>query len=185
MHCAVPHRVDGLFCGRRPTLRPKGSNRRRFPCTPCTPCTPETSARRPWCQAAARCSGPANVSSSLHKGESLMSRTPKLALAALGFALLVPAAVSAQDTATIAGSVEDSTGGVLPGVTVVASSPVLIEGSRTVVTDGAGARMVVSMDRHPTNGYSPKQEARLSPASWDTTRKKWYARQGSNLRPSA
>ena len=52
-----------------------------------------------------------------------MPRTPKLVLIALCTAGLVPAAVSAQDTATISGSVEDSTGGVLPGVLVVASSP--------------------------------------------------------------
>ena len=74
-----------------------------------------------------------------------MPRTPKLVLIALCTAGLVPAAVSAQDTATISGSVEDSTGGVLPGVLVVASSPVLIEGSRTVVTDGAGAYRIVSL----------------------------------------
>ena len=30
MHCAVPHRVGGFFCGRRPALRTKGGNRRRL-----------------------------------------------------------------------------------------------------------------------------------------------------------
>src|SRR5689334_2814201 len=38
----------------------------------------------------------------------------------------------------LAGVVKDSTGAVLPGVTVEASSPALIEKSRTVVTDGQG-----------------------------------------------
>ncbi|HUK32850.1 MAG TPA: carboxypeptidase-like regulatory domain-containing protein, partial [Vicinamibacterales bacterium] len=39
----------------------------------------------------------------------------------------------------IAGVVKDSTGGVLPGVSVEASSPALIEKARTAVTDGQGA----------------------------------------------
>ena len=46
--------------------------------------------------------------------------------------LLLPAAARAQSA--IAGTVKDSTGAVLPGVTVEASSPVLIEKSRSVVT---------------------------------------------------
>ena len=73
-----------------------------------------------------------------------MPRIVKLTFIVLGIAALVPASASAQD-ASIAGAVTDSTGGVLPGVTVVASSPALIEGSRTVVTDGAGAYRVVSL----------------------------------------
>jgi hypothetical protein len=40
--------------------------------------------------------------------------------------------------AAIAGLVRDSSGGVLPGATVEAASPVLIEKSRVAVTDGAG-----------------------------------------------
>jgi hypothetical protein len=40
--------------------------------------------------------------------------------------------------ATIAGVVQDASGGVLPGVTVEAASPVLIEKVRTAVTDGTG-----------------------------------------------
>ena len=51
--------------------------------------------------------------------------------------LLLPVAALAQ-TGAIAGSVTDETGGVLPGVTVEASSPALIEGVRATVTDGAG-----------------------------------------------
>ena len=53
----------------------------------------------------------------------------------LGISFLAPTIALAQ-TASIAGEVNDATGGVLPGVTVVAASPALIEGSRTVVTDG-------------------------------------------------
>ncbi|MCY4600716.1 MAG: carboxypeptidase regulatory-like domain-containing protein [Acidobacteria bacterium] len=74
-----------------------------------------------------------------------MPRIVKLTLLVLGVAALIPGAAHAQDSASIAGSVADSTGGVLPGVTVVASSPALIEGSRTVVTDGAGAYRIVAL----------------------------------------
>src|SRR5206468_11292537 len=38
----------------------------------------------------------------------------------------------------IAGQVKDASGAVLPGVTVEAASPVLIEKTRTVVSDGSG-----------------------------------------------
>src|SRR5262245_43132466 len=54
-------------------------------------------------------------------------------------ALLVPSAAIAQgDRASIVGLVQDGSGGVLPGVTVEASSPALIEKVRTVTTDGSG-----------------------------------------------
>ena len=50
--------------------------------------------------------------------------------------VLIPTVVSAQ--AVIAGTVKDSSGAVLPGVTVEAASPALIEKVRTHVTDGTG-----------------------------------------------
>jgi len=51
--------------------------------------------------------------------------------------VLLPVAVSAQSSTTgsIAGVARDATNAVLPGVTVEASSPALIEKARTVVTD--------------------------------------------------
>ena len=52
--------------------------------------------------------------------------------------VLVPVAVLAQGTASIGGVVRDASGAVLPGVTVEASSPALIEKARTVITDGSG-----------------------------------------------
>ncbi len=52
------------------------------------------------------------------------------------YLVLCPAAAWAQSA--IAGSVTDGTGSVLPGVTVEATSPALIEKVRTVVTDGSG-----------------------------------------------
>ena len=51
-------------------------------------------------------------------------------------ALMVPASGFAQ--ASIAGAVKDTSGAVLPGVTVEASSSALIEKTRSVVTDGTG-----------------------------------------------
>ena len=48
----------------------------------------------------------------------------------------VPSIAFAQ--ASIVGTVKDASGAVLPGVTVEASSPALIEKTRTVVTNGAG-----------------------------------------------
>ncbi|HEY6507696.1 MAG TPA: carboxypeptidase-like regulatory domain-containing protein, partial [Vicinamibacterales bacterium] len=53
----------------------------------------------------------------------------------LAVALLLPHVVHAQQ---IAGVVRDASGGVLPGVTVEAASPALIEKVRTAVTDGSG-----------------------------------------------
>src|SRR5215468_7201828 len=50
--------------------------------------------------------------------------------------LMVPASAFAQ--ATLSGVVKDPSGAVLPGVTVDAASPVLIEKTRTAVTDGTG-----------------------------------------------
>ena len=52
--------------------------------------------------------------------------------------LLVAAAPAAAQDSGIAGAVNDNTGGVLPGVTVEAASPALIEGSRLAVTDAQG-----------------------------------------------
>src|SRR5437667_2787340 len=45
----------------------------------------------------------------------------------------------------VAGIVKDSSGAILPGVSVEASSPVLIEKSRTVVTDGTGQYRIVDL----------------------------------------
>src|SRR3954465_6947421 len=51
--------------------------------------------------------------------------------------VLSPAVALAQ-TSAIAGTVKDTSGAVLPGVTVEASSPALIEKVRSAVTDGNG-----------------------------------------------
>jgi len=57
--------------------------------------------------------------------------------------LLLPAAAFAQ--AAITGVVKDASGGVLPGVTVEAASPVLIEKVRTVVSDDTGQYRIVDL----------------------------------------
>src|SRR5438045_1169871 len=55
----------------------------------------------------------------------------------------LPATVYAQ--ATIAGVVKDTSGAVLPGVTVEASSPALIEKTRAAVSDGTGQFQIVNL----------------------------------------
>ncbi|MEQ1759891.1 MAG: TonB-dependent receptor [Vicinamibacterales bacterium] len=62
---------------------------------------------------------------------------------ALWLLAVIPAAAYAQ--ASIVGTVRDSSGAVLPGVTVEAASPALIEKVRSVVTDGAGQYKVVDL----------------------------------------
>src|SRR5204862_821220 len=47
--------------------------------------------------------------------------------------------------ATLTGVVKDSSGLVLPGVTVEASSPVLIEKTRSAVTDGNGRYQIIDL----------------------------------------
>src|SRR5215468_12135951 len=56
------------------------------------------------------------------------------------------ASTSAQTGASgIAGIVKDTSGAVLPGVTVEAASPALIERVRTVVTDGEGQFKIIDL----------------------------------------
>src|SRR5262245_56845766 len=60
--------------------------------------------------------------------------------------LFLPAALWAQAaTGSIAGVVRDASGAVLPGVTVEAASPALIEKARTVVTDDAGTYRIIEL----------------------------------------
>jgi hypothetical protein len=60
--------------------------------------------------------------------------------------LFAPAAwAQASGAATIAGSVKDSSGGVMPGVTVEAASPALIEKVRTAVTDAQGQYKIIDL----------------------------------------
>src|SRR5438093_12027775 len=76
----------------------------------------------------------------LEKGGLMISRwVARLCVAALvGVFVLIPDATSAQQASGIAGVVRDASAAVLPGVTVEAASPALIEKVRTVVTDAQG-----------------------------------------------
>ena len=78
--------------------------------------------------------------------------------------VLLPTAAMAQAvaTGTISGVVRDASGGVLPGVTVEAASPALIEKVRTAVTDGQGVYRIV--DLRPGTYRSPSR-SQGSPAS--------------------
>jgi hypothetical protein len=63
--------------------------------------------------------------------------------AVLLWAVLLPSLAAAQ--ASITGIVRDTSGAVLPGVTVEAASPVLIEKVRTAVTDGNGRYQIIDL----------------------------------------
>jgi hypothetical protein len=71
-----------------------------------------------------------------------MHRWTPLALVGVVW-LAVPTAAYAQGSIT--GVVEDTSGAVLPGVTIEAASPALIEKTRTVVTDGTGQYRVENL----------------------------------------
>jgi hypothetical protein len=62
-----------------------------------------------------------------------------------GLTCLVILPASAYAQASITGVVKDSSGGVLPGVTVEASSPALIEKVRSAVTDDSGVYRIVDL----------------------------------------
>src|SRR6476620_56511 len=71
----------------------------------------------------------------------------KLRLAVIACSTLlisvIPVQLHAQSA--IAGTVKDTSGAVLPGVTVEAASPVLIEKSREAVTDGSGQYKIINL----------------------------------------
>jgi hypothetical protein len=65
------------------------------------------------------------------------------ASALLAVVILLPSVVHAQTT--IAGTIRDASGAVLPGVTVEATSPVLIEKVRSATTDGTGQYRITEL----------------------------------------
>jgi hypothetical protein len=78
-----------------------------------------------------------------------MRRVIQGVLAVVALALL-PAVVCAQE-GQIAGTVRDASGGVMPGVTVEASSPALIEKVRSTVTSSSGQYQLTNL---PVGVYS-------------------------------
>ena len=73
-------------------------------------------------------------------------RTATKCLAVLGV-LLLPVPLFAQ--ASLTGTVRDVSGAVLPGVTVEASSPALIEKTRSATTDGSGQYRIIDLRPGP------------------------------------
>jgi len=70
-------------------------------------------------------------------------RSVGVLVAAIAAVVLLPRAARAQSA--FAGIVKDATGAVLPGVTVEAASPVLIEQSKSVTTDANGAYKIIDL----------------------------------------
>ena len=69
-----------------------------------------------------------------------------------GSLFLIPAGAGAQQAnSTIAGRVQDASAGALPGVTVEAASPALIEQARVGITDGEGRYSIIAL---PPGTYS-------------------------------
>jgi hypothetical protein len=86
-----------------------------------------------------------------HKKMAIKATEDKLMCSALGrwltlaaIVVMLPELAFAQ-AATITGVVKDASGALLPGVTVEAASPVLIEKVRSVVSDGSGQYRIVSL----------------------------------------
>jgi len=75
----------------------------------------------------------------------IRSRIVNTSFVTLSCVLLVASTAWAQQASGIAGVVRDTSGGVLPGVTVEATSPALIEKVRTSVTDGEGRYNIVDL----------------------------------------
>lgn len=71
------------------------------------------------------------------------SRFEGIVLASFAFLVLLPTAASAQSA--FSGLVKDTSGAILPGVTVEAASPVLIEKARSVVTDDQGRYTIIDL----------------------------------------
>jgi Carboxypeptidase regulatory-like domain len=72
-------------------------------------------------------------------------RTVGLRLVMVGVVLLCARDLFAQGQTAIAGVARDATGAVLPGVTVEASSPALIERTRTAITDSQGQYRIIDL----------------------------------------
>ena len=76
-----------------------------------------------------------------------MRRFVSVAFGVLFCVILLPIAAAAQGTsaASIVGTVKDTSGAVLPGVTIEASSPALIEKVRSTVTDEKGEYRIIEL----------------------------------------
>ena len=75
----------------------------------------------------------------------VQTRLVRVTVVVLTYLLVASAAWAQVATGGIAGVVKDTSGGVLPGVTVEAASPALIEKVRTVVSDSVGRYNIASL----------------------------------------
>lgn len=106
-----------------------------------------------------------------------MTATRLLRACALTFAAAgIATAAAAQTGSGIAGTVKDSSGGVLPGVSVQVASPSLIEGTRSTVTDSNGFYRIVDLRpgaysvTFTLSGFQTvKREGIVLPASFTAT----------------
>jgi len=74
-----------------------------------------------------------------------------LRVSLFAFAVCTLAPIAAYAQASITGVVKDTSGAVLPGVTVEVASPALIEKTRSSVTDGSGLYQIISL---PPGAYT-------------------------------
>jgi hypothetical protein len=74
-----------------------------------------------------------------------VGRAVKFSIVLLLLCLVPSLALAQGQSGSIAGVVKDSSGAVLPGVTVEVASPALIEKVRTAVTDGQGAYKIIDL----------------------------------------
>ena len=78
-----------------------------------------------------------------------MSRLSALNGLVIGMAMLVLASGTASAQSSITGLVKDTTGAVMPGVTIEAASPALIERTRSVSSDAQGRYAIVDLRPGP------------------------------------
>src|SRR5688500_5453018 len=90
-----------------------------------------------------RAAGACRISRQSMYGTRLFHAVVRAVVLSAASVLLMPALAHAQ--ASLAGTVVDASGAVLPGVTVEASSPALIEKVRTATTDGSGQYRIVDL----------------------------------------
>src|SRR3989442_13438300 len=90
---------------------------------------------------------PSNIVASGTEGIAMLWRRVLGGAVAATVAVWLPVTAWAQVASSggIAGIVRDATGAVLPGVTVEAASPALIEKARTVVSDDHGQYKIVDL----------------------------------------
>jgi hypothetical protein len=74
-----------------------------------------------------------------------MRAAAKMITRVMWVALVLSMPATAYAQATITGIVKDTSGAILPGVTVEAASPALIEKVRSVVSDGSGQYQIVNL----------------------------------------